>query len=115
MTSLDFGHHCAEIVAQTSLLTGYLDGADLTVPVGACPGWTATSRWTASTSTAMPVLSTSGSSESVSGEVGSVIVAGRGHFQSAGAGREDGHVGAGAGELELLADDRRLRGAAQPQ
>src|SRR3954468_23217822 len=31
---------CAEIVTQTSLLIGHLDGADLTVPVPTCPGWT---------------------------------------------------------------------------
>jgi uncharacterized protein (TIGR03083 family) len=36
---LDFSRHCAEIVTQTSLLTGHLDGADVTVPVPACPGW----------------------------------------------------------------------------
>jgi hypothetical protein len=36
---LDFSRHCAEIVRQTSLLTGHLDGADVTVPVPSCPGW----------------------------------------------------------------------------
>ena len=35
----DFDRHCAEIVAQTSLLVGHLDGADVTVPVPTCPGW----------------------------------------------------------------------------
>jgi uncharacterized protein (TIGR03083 family) len=37
--TLDFDRHCAEIVTQTSLLSGHLDGADLTVPVPTCPGW----------------------------------------------------------------------------
>jgi uncharacterized protein (TIGR03083 family) len=37
---IDFARHCAEIVTQTSLLIGHLDGADLTVPVPTCPGWT---------------------------------------------------------------------------
>ena len=36
---MDFDRHCAEIVAQAALLTGYIDGADLTVPVPSCPGW----------------------------------------------------------------------------
>jgi uncharacterized protein (TIGR03083 family) len=36
---VDFDRHCAEIVMQTSLLVGHLDGADLTVPVPSCPGW----------------------------------------------------------------------------
>ena len=36
---IDFARHCAEIVAQTTLLTGHIDGADLTVPVPTCPGW----------------------------------------------------------------------------
>jgi hypothetical protein len=36
---LDFDRHCAEIVTQTSLLIGHLDGADLTMPVPTCPGW----------------------------------------------------------------------------
>ena len=36
---MDFERHCAEIVAQAALLTGYIDGADLTVPVPSCPGW----------------------------------------------------------------------------
>jgi hypothetical protein len=35
----DFDRHCAEILAQTSLLVGHLDGADVTVPVPTCPGW----------------------------------------------------------------------------
>jgi uncharacterized protein (TIGR03083 family) len=38
---VDFERHCAEIVAQTALLTGYLDGADLKVQVSTCPGWNA--------------------------------------------------------------------------
>ena len=37
--TLGFDRHCAEIVTQTSLLTGHLDGADVTVPVPTCPGW----------------------------------------------------------------------------
>src|SRR3954465_7702261 len=37
--TLGFARHCAEIVTQTSLLIGHLDGADLTVPVPTCPGW----------------------------------------------------------------------------
>ena len=36
---VDFDRHCAEIVAQTSLLIGHLDGADVTMPVPSCPGW----------------------------------------------------------------------------
>src|SRR4051812_33503465 len=36
---LDFDRHCAEIVTQTSLLIGHLDGADVTMPVPSCPGW----------------------------------------------------------------------------
>ncbi|MDT5329414.1 MAG: hypothetical protein QOF31_711 [Mycobacterium sp.] len=36
---LDFSRHCAEIVTQTSSLTGHLDGADVTVAVPSCPGW----------------------------------------------------------------------------
>jgi len=36
---IDFNKHCAEIVAQTSLLIGHLNGADVTVPVPTCPGW----------------------------------------------------------------------------
>ena len=35
----DFDRHCAELVAQTALLTGYLDDADLSLPVPSCPGW----------------------------------------------------------------------------
>ena len=34
-----FDRLCAEIVAQTALLTGYLEGADLGLPVPSCPGW----------------------------------------------------------------------------
>ena len=34
-----FARHCAEIVTQTTLLTGHMDDADLTVPVPTCPGW----------------------------------------------------------------------------
>jgi hypothetical protein len=37
--TVGFDRHCAEIVTQTSLLIGHLDGADLTVPVPTCPGW----------------------------------------------------------------------------
>ncbi|MCW2626564.1 maleylpyruvate isomerase N-terminal domain-containing protein [Mycobacterium sp.] len=37
--TLDFDRHCAEVVTQTSLLIGHLNGADLTVPVPTCPGW----------------------------------------------------------------------------
>lgn len=36
---LDFDRHCAEIITQTSLLIGHLDGADVTAPVPTCPGW----------------------------------------------------------------------------
>ncbi|SFJ40213.1 TIGR03083 family protein [Amycolatopsis sacchari] len=36
---MDFDRHCAEIVAQTELLTGALEGADLRAPVPSCPGW----------------------------------------------------------------------------
>jgi uncharacterized protein (TIGR03083 family) len=36
---IDFARHCAEIVAQTTLLTGHMAGTDLTVPVPTCPGW----------------------------------------------------------------------------
>jgi uncharacterized protein (TIGR03083 family) len=36
---VDFDRHCAEIVTQTSLLVGHLDGADVAVPVPSCPGW----------------------------------------------------------------------------
>jgi uncharacterized protein (TIGR03083 family) len=36
---LGFDRHTAEIVAQTSLLIGHLDGADVTMPVPSCPGW----------------------------------------------------------------------------
>jgi uncharacterized protein (TIGR03083 family) len=37
--TVDFTRHCAEIVTQTTLLTGHMNGADLTVPVRTCPGW----------------------------------------------------------------------------
>ena len=37
--TLDFERHCVEIVGQTALLTGHIDGADLTVPVPTCPDW----------------------------------------------------------------------------
>jgi uncharacterized protein (TIGR03083 family) len=36
---VDFTRNCAEIVAQTKLLTGQIDGADLSMPVPSCPGW----------------------------------------------------------------------------
>ena len=35
----DFERHCAEIAAQAALLNGYIDGADLSLPVPSCPGW----------------------------------------------------------------------------
>jgi uncharacterized protein (TIGR03083 family) len=34
-----FDRHCAEVVTQTTLLTEYLDGADLGLPAPTCPGW----------------------------------------------------------------------------
>jgi uncharacterized protein (TIGR03083 family) len=37
--TVGFDRHCAEIVTQTSLLIGHLDGADVTVLVASCPGW----------------------------------------------------------------------------
>jgi uncharacterized protein (TIGR03083 family) len=37
--TVDFTRRCAEIVTQTTLLTGHMNGADLTVPVPTCPGW----------------------------------------------------------------------------
>jgi uncharacterized protein (TIGR03083 family) len=37
--TLGFDRHCAEIVAQTTLLIEHLHGADTTVPVPTCPGW----------------------------------------------------------------------------
>jgi hypothetical protein len=36
---IDFDRYCAEIVAQTALLTAYLDDADLGLPAPSCPGW----------------------------------------------------------------------------
>ena len=36
---IDFGRHCAQIVAQTAFLTVYLDDADLRLPAPTCPGW----------------------------------------------------------------------------
>ncbi len=39
MTQLGYDRYCSEIVAQTSLLTSALAGADLAVPVPTCPGW----------------------------------------------------------------------------
>lgn len=41
MTLLSYDRYCHEIVAQTGLLTTCVKGADLTVPVPSCPGWTA--------------------------------------------------------------------------
>jgi uncharacterized protein (TIGR03083 family) len=41
MASLSFDRCCAEIVAQTDLLTCGIEGADLKVPVPSCPGWNA--------------------------------------------------------------------------
>jgi Mycothiol maleylpyruvate isomerase N-terminal domain len=37
--TVDFARHCAEIVTQTTLLTGHVEDADLTVRVPTCPGW----------------------------------------------------------------------------
>lgn len=37
--ALDHDRHCAEIVAQTAVLTDHLDGADLAAAVPGCPGW----------------------------------------------------------------------------
>ena len=37
--TIDYARHCAEIVAQTTLLSGHLHDADVTVPVPTCPGW----------------------------------------------------------------------------
>ncbi|CAM5458434.1 Maleylpyruvate isomerase family mycothiol-dependent enzyme OS=Streptomyces antimycoticus OX=68175 GN=SANT12839_029930 PE=4 SV=1 [Streptomyces antimycoticus] len=39
MTLLSFDRRCSEIVAQTQLLRGAIEGADLTRPVPTCPGW----------------------------------------------------------------------------
>ncbi|MFF4160001.1 maleylpyruvate isomerase family mycothiol-dependent enzyme [Streptomyces sp. NPDC001678] len=39
MTPLSFDRLCAEIPAQTELLTSYVKGADLSAPVPSCPGW----------------------------------------------------------------------------
>ena len=36
---MGFYRHCSEVVAQTALLTDYIDGADLSRPVPTCPGW----------------------------------------------------------------------------
>lgn len=36
---VDLARQCAEIVAQTKLLTGHMDSADLTLSVPTCPGW----------------------------------------------------------------------------
>ncbi|QKV96635.1 maleylpyruvate isomerase family mycothiol-dependent enzyme [Streptomyces sp. NA02950] len=41
MTLLSHERYCAEIVAQTRLLTSHIEGADLTAPVPSCPGWNA--------------------------------------------------------------------------
>ncbi|GAA0492181.1 maleylpyruvate isomerase family mycothiol-dependent enzyme [Streptomyces olivaceiscleroticus] len=40
MTRMTFDRHCGEIVAQTDLLRSHIQGADLSVPVPSCPGWT---------------------------------------------------------------------------
>ncbi|MFK0293385.1 maleylpyruvate isomerase N-terminal domain-containing protein [Streptomyces sp. NPDC090442] len=40
MASMSYDRHCAEIVAQTALLSTRLSDADLTAPVPTCPGWT---------------------------------------------------------------------------
>jgi uncharacterized protein (TIGR03083 family) len=37
--TIGFARHCDEIVTQTTLLTGHMDAANLTVPVPPCPGW----------------------------------------------------------------------------
>lgn len=39
MTLLSFDRRCSEIVAQTQLLLGSVEGADPTRPVPTCPGW----------------------------------------------------------------------------
>ncbi|MCK7624574.1 maleylpyruvate isomerase N-terminal domain-containing protein [Streptomyces sp. RS10V-4] len=39
MASLSYERHCAEIVAQTALLRTRIEGADVSVPVPTCPGW----------------------------------------------------------------------------
>lgn len=39
MPGLDFERYCAEIVAQTELLSAAIDGADMTVRVPSCPDW----------------------------------------------------------------------------
>jgi uncharacterized protein (TIGR03083 family) len=39
MTSLTFERYCDEIVSQTEQLTAQVRGADMTAPVGSCPGW----------------------------------------------------------------------------
>ncbi|MFD8547371.1 maleylpyruvate isomerase N-terminal domain-containing protein [Streptomyces sp. NPDC059649] len=36
---MSYDRHCAEIVAQTALLTSHVKGAALATPVPACPGW----------------------------------------------------------------------------
>ncbi len=36
---MDYDRHCAEIVAQTALLTAYIEDADLGLPAPTCPGW----------------------------------------------------------------------------
>jgi uncharacterized protein (TIGR03083 family) len=41
MTKLSYDRYCSEIVAQTDLLRGSIEGADLTVQVPSCPGWNA--------------------------------------------------------------------------
>ncbi|WP_156721389.1 maleylpyruvate isomerase family mycothiol-dependent enzyme [Streptomyces apocyni] len=40
MTFLDHDRFCDEIIRQTELLRGHLDGADLSVTVPTCPDWT---------------------------------------------------------------------------
>jgi hypothetical protein len=39
MTLLSYDRYCSEIVAQTDLVKSCSEGADLTIPVPACPGW----------------------------------------------------------------------------
>lgn len=37
--TLTYSEYCDAIEAQTDLLRGHLDGADLTTSVPSCPGW----------------------------------------------------------------------------
>lgn len=40
MTGLSHDRYCAEITAQSELLSSRIEGTDLAVPVPTCPGWT---------------------------------------------------------------------------